>query len=335
MNPLARLELPRLKLAGTYLAIIMGMSIIFSFAIYNLSDHELQSQRRLQIPQNIQVTFSDDFERLQQLRLDQARSNLRERLAVFNLITLFFGAILSYVLALRALQPIEDIIEAQDRFTSDASHEIRTPLTVMKSEIEVALRDKNLTLEEAKETMASNLEEVTKLEALTSGLLQLARQENTQITKQKIDINELIKNSREQVLPKAKAKNIKITLGKVKGPPLSGEPQSLQQALVILLDNSIKYSPTKSEIQVTPKNNRSSYSISIQDQGPGIDAEDLPHIFERFYRSDKSRTKAQETSGYGLGLAIAKQIIDSHSGTISISSKPNKGTTATINLPKK
>lgn len=311
------------------------MSIIFSFAIYNLSDHELKSQRQLPIPQSIQITFSDDFEKLRQIRLDQARSNLRERLVVFNLITLFFGAILSYVLALRALQPIEDIIEAQNRFTSDASHEIRTPLTVMKSEIEVALRDKDLSLDEAKETLNSNLEEVTKLEALTSGLLQLARQENTAMTKQKIDVKDLIKNSREQIMPKAKDKNIQIKVDKIKDYSLSGEPQSLQQALVILLDNAVKYSPPKSKITISTKNGRSSYSILIQDEGPGIDPADLPHIFDRFYRSDKSRTKGAETSGYGLGLAIAKQIIDAHSGSIDLASKPGQGTIATIQLPKK
>lgn len=335
MKPLSLLELPRLKLAGTYLAIIMGMSLIFSFAIYNLSYHELQSQRQVPIPQNVRLTFSDEFDKLRALRLEEALGNLRQRLLVFNLITLFFGAILSYVLALRALQPIEDIIEAQNRFTSDASHEIRTPLTVMKSEIEVALRDKNLSLEDAKDTLTSNLEEVIKLEALTSGLLQLARQENTAITKQKIDVKQLIKSSREVVLPKAKQKSIKITQDKIKDNSVTGEPQSLQQALVILLDNAVKYSPPKSQIDITTKNGRSSYSISIQDQGPGIDAADLPHIFDRFYRSDKSRTKGQETSGYGLGLAIAKQIIDSHSGSINIASKPGKGTTATIQLPKK
>ena len=335
MNPLNILEIPRLKLAGTYLAIIMGMSLVFSFAIYNISDRELRSQRALEVPSNLPLQYISDFERLRDIRYNEAISNVRERLIFFNFITLICGGILSYALAIRALKPIEEAMETQARFTSDASHEIRTPLTVMKSEIEVALRDKQLKLSEAKETLTSNLEEITKLEALTSGLLQLSRQENITVDKRKIPMLEMITNAVALVEPSAHKKHIKISKIILKDFSINADPASFQQVVVILLDNAVKYSPEKSEVAIQAKNSRLYHNIIIQDHGPGIDPEDLPHIFERFYRSDKSRTKKQSASGYGLGLAIAKQIIDAHGGAINITSRLGTGTKAVIQLPKK
>lgn len=335
MNPLNLLEGSRLKLAGTYLAIIMGMSLVFTFAIYNISDRELRNQRALEVPRNLPTAYINDFERLRDIRYNEAIGNVRERLIFFNFITLICGAILSYALAIKALKPIEEMVQAQSRFTSDASHEIRTPLTIMKSEIEVALRDDNLKLQEAKDTLASNLEEVIKLEALTGGLLQLARQENITIAKKKLKASELLTNAVSQVKPAAKKKRIKLDVQTVKDFKISADPASLQQVTVILLDNAVKYSPEKSNVSIAAKNTRSSHEIIIEDQGAGIHPDDLPHIFERFYRSDKSRTKQTAASGYGLGLAIAKQIIDAHGGAIHITSKVGQGTKATIQLPKK
>ncbi len=139
----------------------------------------------------------------------------------------------------------------------------------------------------------------------------------------------------DQITPSAKKKKIKLEVHLTKPFQLSVEPQTLGQVLVILLDNAVKYSPTGSTVVITAKNSRSSHIISVKDEGPGIDPADLPHIFDRFYRSDKARTKGGGTTGYGLGLAIAKQIIDAHGGSINLTSKTGKGTSATINLPKK
>lgn len=326
----------RLKVSATYLGIIMLMSIIFSVVIYNISENELHRQRNIPIPRQYTGLFTpDDFDNWRELRLSESQTVLRNKLIVFNITTLIFGGILSYVLALRSLEPIEQALERQNRFTSDASHEMRTPLTAIKTEIEVTLRDKNLTVSSAKDALKSNLEEIEKLEALTGGLLQLARHENVDLPKEKVDINTLINESVDQVSTKAKAKNIKIIKPKISKKYIAVEPGSIRQALVIFLDNAIKYSPEKSTINIAYKDGRIAHQFTITDEGEGIDAQDLPHVFDRFYRSDKSRTKkVTETSGYGLGLAIAKQIVESHKGHINIKSQLKKGTTVTISLPK-
>ena len=329
-------QLSRIKVTGTYLLIIMLMSIIFSFTIYRISDRELSQQRRIQIPGNMRIIIStNEFEDLREAQLMEARSNLRQKLITFNIFTLLAGGILSYYLALRSLKPIEDALEKQDRFTSDASHEIRTPLTAMRSEIEVTLRDKKLDLPGAKDTLVSNLEEITRLEALTEGLLQLAKQENNSLEKQKTNLNNIFDQAIERTNSLAKQKSIKIKLDSPKNMNVYAEPTSLLQAIVILLDNAIKYSPSGADVAVTAKNERSTQEISVSDTGPGISTEDLQHVFDRFYRSDKSRTNDAQQNGYGLGLAIAKEIVDGHSGEISIKSQPKIGTTAKISLPKK
>lgn len=330
-------QIARVKLAGTYLAIIMGMSIVFSLTIYNLSDRELRGQRQLPVPQQTgRPAFIAEFDRLREIQLQESRSILRERLIGFNIITLVFGGILSYLLALRALRPIEEAMDAQNRFTSDASHEIRTPLTAMRSEIEVALRDSKLTTKEAQETLRSNLEEIIKLEALTSGLLQLARQENTEFVKEAVPLITLVQEASDQLSTQAEQKSVKLIIKTIdKNLFAYGEPGSLRQALIILIDNAIKYSPKKSTVTLSAKSGRNSVSLVVTDKGYGIDKHDLPHVFERFYRSDKSRTKDSETNGYGLGLPIAKQIAESHGGDLTIQSTVGKGTKATLTLPKK
>lgn len=328
--------LTRLKVSATYLSIIMLMSVVFSFVIYKISSNELYRQRNVPIPRTMRELFNrDEFDNIRAQNLNEGLQTLRARLILFNILTLLIGSGLSYALALKSLEPIERALERQDRFTSDASHEMRTPLTIMKSDIEITLRDPKLSLRTAKETLLSNLEEINKLEALTGGLLQLARQENTDLPKQKIKLKDLLDQAKNDVQKPASSKKIKITLPNVKDQTVLVEPTSFKQALVIFLDNSIKYSPSGSTIKIDYKSQPINHLIKIIDEGSGIAPEDLGHIFDRFYRSDKSRTKTQKTNGYGLGLSIAKQIIDDHTGSINIKSKLGKGTEVNITLPKK
>jgi signal transduction histidine kinase len=327
MNPR---ELSRVKLAATYLAIIMTMSIVFSVVIYNVSSHELDRGLR-RPPQNVRENLLQEFDDIRQARLEESRSALRERLIAFNLITLIFGAALSYTLARSALRPIEESIDAQNRFTSDASHELRTPLTVMRSEIEVALRDPKLPTKESRAILESNLEEVTKLEQLTSGLLQLARQEQGNLEFQKINLDTVIKEAIDRQQKSANSKKIHISY-EPNQILITGEQTALTQLIGILLDNAIKYSPQKSEVSIIARKDRRDATITITDHGQGIEQSDLPHIFERFYRSDKAREKTS-TNGYGLGLSIAEQIAHQHGGSITIKSTPGQGTTAEVHLP--
>ncbi|HKR82419.1 MAG TPA: HAMP domain-containing sensor histidine kinase [Candidatus Saccharimonadales bacterium] len=322
------------RLALSYLAIIMAMSIGFSYVFYRTSAHELGRQlpvvRTIPLPDNTTVVdfgnYRDFFER----RINEGRGDLLGKLILLNLLTLVGGAFLSYYLARRTLEPIEKAMDAQSRFASDASHELRTPLTVMQTENEVALRNPELTLKRAKELLRSNVEEVTRLRDLSDGLLRLARGDHA-LDMQPVWLDDVASDAMNAVLKTAQAKEISIdeTVPHVQA---LGDRQSLVQALVILLDNAIKYSDKKSVVHLKGSAGKQ-VSLSVHDQGIGIGTEHLPHIFDRFYRADQARSK-QQTSGYGLGLAIAKKIVEQHHGEIHVASAPNKGATFTVRLPR-
>ncbi|HSW88755.1 MAG TPA: sensor histidine kinase, partial [Candidatus Saccharimonadales bacterium] len=182
---------------------------------------------------------------------------------------------------------------------------------------------------------ASNLEEVENLQSLSDKLLQLAQHQkpNTILIAKSIIISEIIDEAIHKVQSVAKKKSITLEKKKISKYKITGDKQSLVQLFVILLENAVKYSPEQTIVTLATKSIDHSILITVTDQGIGIDKKDMPHIFDRFYRADSSRTK-QDVSGYGLGLSIAKKIIDAHNGDITVMSEKNKGTTFTVQLPK-
>jgi two-component system sensor histidine kinase CiaH len=327
------------KLALLYLAIIMAISLFFSANVYQLSMHELD--RGLRKPGSILDTFSKDDilpPALQKLRAAQeeqyreAQRHILDRLIITNILILAGGGLLSYYLAIRTLRPIEEANEAQSRFTADASHELRTPIAAMQSEIEVALMNPKLTLEEAKEKLRSNLEELARLTDLSEGLLRLAQLENNELEKKPISTAHLAQSAVNRVLPLAEKKHILITTDIQHDATILGDEASLTEVLVILLDNAVKYGPEKSEVTMQVQKHQKNAVIQVIDQGIGIKATEMPHIFDRFYRADSARSK-QKAHGYGIGLAIAKNIVEAHAGKITAQSRLGKGSTFTITLP--
>jgi two-component system, OmpR family, sensor histidine kinase CiaH len=323
-----------------YLGIIMVLSILFSAALYRESMSQLTEAtnrqragiQRLLLPPGLEARRAEYIQALQD-QLDTSRGHLLFRLGALNLITLLLGGGAAYWLARRTLRPIQDSLEAQSRFTADASHELRTPLTAMRSEIEVALREKQLSVTGARALLSSNLEEIAKLETLSASLLRLARFENGLdphlITK--IPVRELFEGAVDRYqMPIAERK---INLEVQHGPEaVQGDRDSLIELLAVLLDNAIKYSPARSTITLTSKPTVGFVTLSVSDQGAGIKASDIPHIFNRFYRADRSRSKEQ-VGGYGLGLSIAKRIAALHHGAISVESTPGQGSTFRVRLP--
>lgn len=318
------------RLALSYLAIIMVMSIGFSIVFYNTSSKELN--RRLPPPSAIpQLTTQSRFDinDFIEARIAESRRRLLGNLALVNVLTLVGGGYISYVLARKTLEPIENALQAQSRFASDASHELRTPLATIQAENEVVLRKKNLTLGRAVETLESNIEEVKRLRDITDGLLKLAREEQVPLTP--LYITAPIEEAIIRISKSAEAKDITITKD-IHAESVRGDQQSLTQLYCILLDNAVKYSPEKSTIDIKTIAKEDRLLIRLKDQGQGISAKDLPHIFERFYRADTARS-SQHTSGFGLGLSIAQKIVEQHNGTITVDSAPGKGSTFTIELP--
>jgi signal transduction histidine kinase len=271
--------------------------------------------------------------RLDPEMIQKSRMRLITTLAIVNGSILLLSGFAGYFLAGRTLRPIKDMVDEQNRFVTDASHELRTPLTSLKSSIEVHLRDKSLSVAQAKNVLESNLEEVNNLQMLSDNLIQLTQYPNgTKKLFEDIVIIEVITQAVKKTTTLAKNKKMTVTTPKSDA-MVKGEKQSLIELFVILLDNAIKYGNEKTAITITIKESDGKVVIAIIDEGMGIEEKDLPHIFDRFYRGDKSRNK-RETAGYGLGLSIAKHIVTIHNGTISAKSILGKGTTFSISLPK-
>jgi signal transduction histidine kinase len=328
-----------LKLTLFYVLIVMIISLVFSFVIYNISSSELnrglgrQTRVLRELPTENRPPFPiQDLEKIRLEQLDASNNHLRLNLIYFNLLILALSSIASYFFAKRTLRPIEEMVNSQNRFIADASHELKTPLTAMRSEIEVNLRDKKLKLANSKKLLKSNLEEINKLETLSNALLKLAKyQEDLKLDFSKLALSEIITEAYEKVESLAVKKSIKFK-NNFEKVYLKGDRQSLVELFVILLDNTIKYSPKVSRVFIEIKKDGKFAKIKIIDRGMGIKASDLPHIFDRFYRADHSRSK-EKTDGYGLGLSIAKRIVELHNGAISAKSTPGKGSEFIVKLP--
>ncbi|SRR6266511_1071650 len=321
-----------IRLTLIYLGIIMALSVGFSVVIYHISSDELRRGSR---PTPGIINFIDDpsrasFELARQTQLDEGRQALQRNLIMLNLATLALGAIVSYGLARRSLQPIEEAFEAQGRFTADASHELRTPLTAMQTSIEVGLRNPKLTLKDSKELLQSMLDEVKKLSSLSNGLLKLTRSQQDMPAKP-VPFAEVTAEAVAQLELTAKHKDITIR-NKVSDTVVTGDLISIKEAIVILLDNAIKYSPEHTTIMLNSRQQGKSGYLSVADQGRGIKASDMAHIFERFYRADSSRSRYQ-VEGYGLGLSIAQKIAAAHDGSLEAKSEAGEGSMFTLRIP--
>lgn len=322
-----------IKLTAWYLVLVMAISLAFSGVVYHFAASELTSglSRQTQRIYREFPVFNDDpfFRRNTDVII--ASHNILRNLIYFNIGVLVVAGGASYWLAKRTLRPIEESNESQKRFVADASHELRTPVTALKMDAEVALLDKNASKDDLRAALTSAVEEADKLDALLSNLLRLSQLESDDIRQSftNVSIGKVAEAAIKSVAPQTDAKHITLDNG-VADVVVHGDFNSLEQLLVILLDNAIKYSPEKSAISLTSKTGTHDITIIVRDQGIGIPADALAHVFDRFYRADKSRSGRQ---GFGLGLSIAKHIADLHQGTITLSSTVGKGTKATVSLP--
>lgn len=329
----------RLKLTAWYILLALIITCLFSLLSYNGLRFELeQGLQRQRIffqqgflePDGPPVTI---LKRTDPELMEDLRMHLIFRILYIDAAIILVAAIGGYLLAGRTLKPIQKMVDEQDRFITDASHELRTPLTSLRSELEASLLSKKLSEKEARDILKSNLEEVISLQALSDNLLELATKERplTRHFLRDVNLLEVLEESVKKIAPLARKKHIIINI-KVKNIMLSGERSSLTELFVILLDNAIKYSNPKTAITVTSAVKDKTVTISVMDEGIGISKDDQEKIFERFYRTDRSRTKSK-TKGYGLGLAIAKQIVTDHRGTIHVKSEVGKGAKFTVSLP--
>ena len=332
----------RIKLTGWYLLIIMAISLSFSVAIYAGVNRELtrigdaQKMRQARVDtisgflQQNGIPVPPEVQSLDSETVEQARLRIISALGLINLSILVISGLGGYLLAGLTLNPISKMVKEQKEFVGNASHELRTPLTSLKTEIEVALRDKKLTIVQAKQLLKSNLEDVNNMQGLSNYLLELNRYENseTPLEISKIDLAEVISHAIKKVEPIAVKNKIKIT-PKLTKAFVSGNEDAIVELSTILIDNAIKYSGKSKTVEVKTT---SRGTFEVRDFGIGIPEADVPHIFERFYRGESSRSK-EKVDGYGLGLSIAKSIIDKLGGKVKVESKPGRGTTFSVQLP--
>lgn len=319
------------KLTVSYLSVLMIISLVFSTVVYRVGSDNLAfglSRESQALSSAFPIFNGTPYAQPNAADLSAGKHHLFDELLLINLLVLVGGGLICYVLARETLKPIEDAHEQQARFTADVSHELRTPLTALRMESEVALLDQELDTKALKKVITSNIEEAAKLETLINSLMKLTRLEAGELQRRfnLIDLKEIAAEAIDQIKPQAKAKQIEISL---KGDPIKvkGDHDSLVQLIVIFLDNSIKYSERKTNIEVSISPRAGQSSVSIVDHGQGIAAQDLEHVFERFYRADSARTAK---SGFGLGLSIAKLIADVHKAVINITSSPGRGTQVSI-----
>jgi heavy metal sensor kinase len=235
----------------------------------------------------------------------------------------------------RMIARLQAAFERQRQFTADASHELRTPLAVMRGDIEIALR-RERSSEDYRSVLTSNLEEIIRLSRLVEDLLMLARADagQTVLQREPMDLAQLCAQVVEYLAPLAEVNEQRLIYIPPETTPLSvhGDAQRLKQMLLNLLDNALKYTPAHGTIrlQLTPEDQQA--QLRVSDTGRGIPADDLPHIFDRFFRHSRS-TSDKTVQGFGLGLSIVKWIVDAHGGKIVAASTPGQGTTFTVKLP--
>jgi heavy metal sensor kinase len=236
----------------------------------------------------------------------------------------------------RLADSFNDMLERLDQsfkqirqFTADASHELRTPVTILMGETDLALNGL-LDYEECRAALSSRHEELQRMSRIIDDLLTLSQFDHSQQTLhcKPLDFSDLVIEVCEQQRNQAKSKGVELKLTKTVPAMMEGDSSRLRQMVRNLLDNAIKYTPGGGEVSIELQQSNGNFELRVSDSGIGIPRDDLPHIFDRFYRVDKARTRAE--GGTGLGLSIVKQVVEAHGGNVNVSSEVGTGTVITV-----
>ncbi len=326
-----RFQLSLVKLTLIYVALLaiilfLSSSVLYSF-FSNRLDHRFRSMKATP-PEFVLSIHPPSQEEVQQ--------DLIYSLILVNGLLLVVAGAASYLLAQITLEPLNESYQRQRQFLGDASHELRTPLSILRMDLETEARDAT-SLPKTKERARSNLEEVERMSHLVEDLLVLSRMDEDHTkphTLVPIELGAFTNNILARLQPLADKQTVTL----IPDPSLTekevqihSHEDLLSRVLTNIIKNAIVYNVPNGTVSVALKKDAKEAAIIITDTGIGIPKEELHHIFERFYRVDKSRSR--QSGGSGLGLAIVKSSVDRLGGTIDITSEPGKGTAVTLRIP--
>lgn len=247
-------------------------------------------------------------------------------------------AIGGWFLVRQSTIPIERSMEQMQRFMADAAHELRTPLTVVRTRAEVAVQQ-NRTPAQYAAALTAIAADSERLGHIVEDLLTLARADSGErlVERQSVYLDDVALDAAEAARVVAQAKNVTVVIDDFEEARVTGDRALLRQLVMILLDNAVKFAPPGGTVRVAVAEHDARPTLTVDDDGPGIPDDHLPHVFERFYRGDPARAREQGAhgagDGAGLGLSIARWITDLHSATIELTSVNGKGTRATVTFP--
>lgn len=307
----------RVKLTALYISIVSVILIVFSSILHSQVQSSVSDQVNVMVESlKDKENHSHSYEHLGRLFTSDFEHNLWN----LNYIIFFLSTFLCYFLAGKTLQPIEEKMKQQEQFISDAAHELRNPLSAIKASSNSLLRMREKLTQESQEAFQEIHEESNRLISLSEDLLTL---ENNNFDKEisLVEIAETINYICKSLTPLAKEKN--LTLVKhLNNHQISANKKDVEKIIFNILHNAIKFSHKNNDIHISlnPKG-----QFKVKDTGIGISKNDLPYVFNRFYKADKARIFSQH-SGSGLGLSIAKKLADHNGWSIALRSKLQQGT---------
>lgn len=265
------------------------------------------------------------------LELKGHYASLIEVFAAAALVALLLVAGGGYVLVRQSTAPVERSMEQMRRFMADAAHELRTPVTLLRTRTDVALGQERAAERDA-ETLRAVGREAERLGIIVGDLLTLARADAGErpAVREAVYLDDQAADAVESIRALAQRAGVALEVGAFEEAPVTGDPVLVRRLLLILLENAVKFTPAGGHVRLDVTVRNGQRSVAISDTGPGISPADLPHVFERFFRSESAR---QRTEGAGLGLAIARWIVDLHGASVDIRSRPGEGTRVEVSFP--
>ena len=274
-----------------------------------------------------------------EIELEDRYASLIAAFGAAAAVALLLVAAGGWFLVRKSTRPVEESMDRMRRFMADAAHELRTPITVLRSRADVTLQRPREPAELIASLRAMDAES-RRLGRIVDDLMTLARADAGErvIERRRVSLDDIALDAADAARAMADAKGVAMQMSEFDEAWVDGEPVSLRQLLMILLDNAVKFTPAGGTVTLAVGVRSGHPTLEVKDTGAGISAADRPQIFDRFYRGDPARTRGAESSdqtgGAGLGLSIATWIADVHGAVIEVESDPESGATFTVRFPK-